>query len=587
MKEKQQSPISWVFQFAGIHKSMYIGSVILALVGVVFSIAPYFVMADIINRLIGGDRDLKGYLISCAVMAVLWILRVLFHACSTTMSHKATFSVIGTVRKKCLDKLSKMSLGDIQSKQSGELKNILVERIDSIETTLAHILPEFTSNLVGSLCILIYLFFLNWKMALAALIPLPIGFIFFFGMMIGYEPSYKRTVKAVKDLNDSAVEYIGGIEVIKVFGKVKSSYEKFLAAAKEGANSYIDWMRKSNFFFSFMMSIMPATLVSVLPIGGIMMKSGTLSVETFILITILSIGLITPLIICMSYSDDLAKLGTVIGEITSILDSKEMERPEKNIKEPQNYTVDFKDVHFGYDKNEVLHGINLQFQEGKFTALVGPSGSGKSTIAKLLASYFDVNSGSISIGNVDVKDMSADSYYKNIAYVSQNNFLFNDTIRENIRMGNLNATDEDVINAAKSCGCHEFIMGLENGYDTVVGDAGGHLSGGEKQRVSIARAMLKNAPIVILDEATAYTDPENEAIIEESVSNLVKGKTLIIIAHRLSTIINADRIYVINEGRVDSCGKHEELLAQNGLYCRMWKSHISTKDSLEGGKKNV
>ena len=587
MKEKQQSPISWVFQFAGIHKSMYIGSVILALVGVVFSIAPYFVMADIINRLIGGNRDLKGYLISCAVMAVLWFLRVLFHACSTTMSHKATFSVIGTVRKKCLDKLSKMSLGDIQSKQSGELKNILVERIDSIETTLAHILPEFTSNLVGSLCILIYLFFLNWKMALAALIPLPIGFIFFFGMMIGYEPSYKRTVKAVKDLNDSAVEYIGGIEVIKVFGKVKSSYEKFLAAAKEGANSYIDWMRKSNFFFSFMMSVMPATLVSVLPIGGIMMKSGTLTVETFILITILSIGLITPLIICMSYSDDLAKLGTVIGEITSILDSKEMERPEKDTKEPENHTVDFKDVHFGYDENEVLHEINLQFEEGKFTALVGPSGSGKSTIAKLLASYFDVNSGSISIGNVNVKDMSADSYYKNIAYVSQNNFLFNDTIRENIRMGNPNATDEDVINAAKSCGCHEFIMGLENGYDTIVGDAGGHLSGGEKQRVSIARAMLKNAPVVILDEATAYTDPENEAIIEESVSKLVKGKTLIIIAHRLSTIMNADKIYVINDGNVDSYGTHEELLAQNGLYSRMWKSHISTKDSLEGGEKNA
>ena len=586
VKEKKRSTCSWLAEFAGIHKNMYVGSVLLAIVGVAFSIAPYFVIADIISRLLNGDKNLNVLLMECVIMACMWLLRVVFHCFSTTLSHKATFHVLGSMKKRCLDKLGRISLGAVQDRSSGALKNTIVERIDSIEITLAHIVPEFTSNLLGALCLIIYLFSINWKMGFVSLITLPVGLLCYMGMMIGYEKDYGRTVKATKDLNDSAVEYIGGIEVIKVFGKVKSSYERFIAAAKEGAASYIDWMRKCNFFFSFALVILPANLITILPIGALMIRGGTLSVQSFILITILSLSIITPIITCASYTDDIRKVGLIVSEVTSILEEADIVRPETDKAVPIDNSVVFKDVHFSYKEAEVLHGVNLSFKQGSVNALVGPSGSGKSTIAKLLASYWDVDSGSISIGGVDIRDLSSENYFKRVAYVSQDNFLFNESVRENIRMGRLDATDQEVEEAAKNCGCHDFIMSLENGYDTIVGDAGGHLSGGERQRIAIARAMLKDAPIVILDEATSYTDPENEAIIQDSVARLVKGKTLIVIAHRLSTIIDSDQIVVVNNGNIDSTGTHEQLLESSKLYASLWQSHIVAKDSL-GGAKNV
>lgn len=575
-------------EFAGQKKSRYILSVLLAVFGALFQMAPYLVMANIIQKLIGGNRNLSDYLVDCLIMAGMWILRVLFHSLSTSASHVATFSVLGNIRKQGLAKLVRMHLGNVQNKGSGELKNILVERIDSIEVTLAHVIPEVTGNICILLATVIYLFVIDWRMALVSLITLPVGFICFMLMMIGYEKNYNRTVKATKNLNDTAVEYIGGIEVIKVFGKAKSSYEKFVAAAKEGAQSYVDWMRRCNVFFTFSMNIMPATLITVLPIGGAMVRSGSLSTANFILVVILAMGLITPIIGCMMYNDDLAKLRTVMGEVTSIIDADEMPRPTEDKEKPKNNTICLKDVHFGYTQDkEILHGINLTFEQGSVNALVGPSGGGKSTIAKLIASYWDTVSGKITIGGADIKQISPEHFYRLVAYVSQDNFLFDVSIRENIRMGNLSATDEEVEKAAKDCGCYDFIMSLENGFDTIVGSGGGHLSGGERQRISIARAMLKNAPIVILDEATAYTDPENEAIIQESVAKLVRGKTLIVIAHRLSTIIDADQIVVVNKGSVEANSAHSQLLKTCDLYRQLWTAHISSKDSLLGGESNV
>ncbi len=581
--QKKKSTFGWVFTFAGQKKSKYIASVCLATIGAAFQILPFFVMARMIDKLLTGDRNLSGYLMDCVIMAVFWLLRVLFHSLSTSQSHQATFAVLGNIRKQGLSKLSRMPLGDIQAKGSGEQKNILVERVDSMEPTLAHVIPEMSSNAAVVLATLVYLFVLDWRMALASLITLPLGMVFFMLMMAGYEKNYARTVAATNILNDTAVEYIGGIEVIKVFGKAKSSYEKFVTAAKEYARSYIDWMNKSNFYFTFAMNIMPATLLSVLPIGGLLLKAGTLTPSTFILIVILSMGLVTPVIGCMKFTDDLAKVGTVIGQVTDILTAPELQRPETDEVAPNGSTVALRDVHFGYDETEVLHGVSLTFREGTVNALVGPSGSGKSTIAKLIASFWDVDSGSIQIGGADIRKISAAHYHKLVAYVSQDNFLFDNTVRENIRMGNPDATDAEVEQAAKDCGCYDFIMGLENGFDTVVGSGGGHLSGGEKQRISIARAMLKNAPVVILDEATAYTDPENEAIIQASVARLVQGKTLIVIAHRLSTVVDADQIAVVNDGRIEAAGTQAELLEHCPLYRTLWNAHIASRDSREGG----
>lgn len=585
--QKEKSTFGWIFTFAGQKKSGYIVSVCLAVVGAAFQILPFFVMAKVIGKLLIGNKDLTGYLMDCAVMAVFWLLRVLFNSLSTVQSHKATFVVLGNIRKQGLAKLAQMPLGDVQAKGSGELKNILVERVDSIEPTLAHVIPEMSSNAVVVLATLVYLFVLDWCMALASLITLPLGMFFFMLMMVGYDKNYARTVSATKALNDTAVEYIGGIDVIKVFGKAKSSYEKFVSAAKECAQSYIDWMNKSNFYFTFAMNIMPATLLAVLPIGGLLMKNGTLMPEKFVLIVILSMGLITPIIGCMKFTDDLAKVDTIISQVTDILTAPELPRPKTNMQILTDNTVKLKDVHFGYGDEEVLHGVNLTFHEGTVNALVGPSGSGKSTIAKLIASFWDVSSGSITVGGEEIRKISAEYYHKLVAYVSQDNFLFDNTVRENIRMGRPDATDTEVEQAAKNCGCYDFIMGLENGFDTVVGSGGGHLSGGEKQRISIARAMLKNAPIVILDEATAYTDPENEAIIQESVARLVRGKTLIVIAHRLSTIVDADQIVVINDGHVEATGTQTELLEKCSLYRTLWNVHIASRDSAKGSSDHV
>ena len=312
--------------------------------------------------------------------------------------------------------------------------------------------------------------------------------------------------------------------------------------------------------------------------------NGSLTVSDFVLCIILSLGLITPLITVMSYSDDLGKLRTILGEVTDVLSWEELKRPSEDRAWTDGYSVILSNVTFGYHEKEVLHGINMKIQEGTVNALVGPSGSGKSTIAKLIASLWDVNSGSIQIGGVDIRDLSLEEYNRKVAYVSQDNYLFDDTIRENIRMGRLDASDQEVEEVAKKSGCHEFIMQLESGYDTIVGGAGGHLSGGERQRIAIARAMLKDAPIVILDEATAYTDPENEAIIQASVAKLVQGKTLLVIAHRLSTIADADRIFVIEDGKVSEEGTHSQLLENGRLYAKMWESHIGVKNmEKEGG----
>lgn len=582
--EKSKSTGEWIMEFTGTHRSKYVWSVITATAGVVCGIIPYIIVADIIKQLLEGNKNWNDYTNSFVLLLVLWLLRVVFHGISTSLSHNATFAVLGNIRKMVCEKLAILPLGYVLDTPSGSLKNVIVERIDSIETTLAHVVPEFTANLLGTLGMVIYLFAIDWRMALASLATFVLGLTAYMGMMKDYESDYQNTIDKTKILNDTAVEYINGIEVVKAFGKAKSSYDRFVVAAKDGAACYVEWMRKCNVFFSIAMVLAPATMLTVLPIGGLLYRGGSLTAVDFIMIIVLAVGVIAPIITCMSYSDDLGHIGIILGEVTRILSAKELVRPEEVKKMPESNTITMENVTFGYKEKEVLHGINLQFVEGTVNALVGPSGSGKSTIAKLVATLWDVDGGSISIGGVDVRELPLSAYNQRVAYVSQDNYLFDASIMENIRMGKAGATDEEVINVAKQSGVHDFIMQLENGYDTIAGGAGGHLSGGERQRIAIARAMLKDAPIVILDEATAYTDPENDAIIQSAVAQLVKGKTLIIIAHRLSTIADSDNIVVIKDGKVDSQGTHEELLSQNGLYSEMWQAHMSVKDTNAGGE---
>ena len=579
MKEKKRSAFSWILEWAGQKRSAYVWSVVLATGSVIFKVIPYFVIADVVKMFLDSNMEFKAYLVKAVWIALSFILAELLHSISTALSHKATFTVLANIRKSCCEKLARVPLGYVKDTSSGTFKNILVERIDSIETTLAHIVPEFTSNLLAPVIILIYFFLTDWRLALWSLVPVVVGFLSYFGMMLDYKPSFERTVQTTKDLNDAAVEYIDGIEVIKAFGKTESSYAKFTKAAMAYADSFISWMKRCSIFHALMMVVTPYTLLTVLPFGAHYVENGTLTIPDFIMCIILSLGIVGPLITVGSYTDDLGKIGVIVGEVVGILEQPELKRPAESTAVPKDHSITLTDVKFGYHDKEILHGVNMELAAGTVNAIVGPSGSGKSTIAKLIASLWDVNSGSIKIGGTDIKQLSLTDFNQKIAYVAQDNYLFNESVRENIRQGNPDATDEQVIEVTKKSGCYDFIMQLENGFDTIVGGAGGHLSGGERQRISIARAMLKDAPIVILDEATAYTDPENEAILQNSIAKLVAGKTLIVIAHRLSTVKDSDQIFVINEGNVEAHGTHEELLASCTLDKEMWNAHISAKDT--------
>lgn len=565
-KKKERSVISWLADFAGSKKAEYAVSVIAALLGVACSLFPYLIMIELIGALVNGTAGLDRCINRCLIMGIWWVARYLLHSLSTMISHHATFSVLAEIRMRLMKKLSTLPLGTVQERSSGSYKSIIVERVDSIEVTLAHMLPEMTSNIVGALAVLVLLFCVDWRMALATLIVLPVGGAFFMMMFSGYGPKFRRAVESTKNLNDTAVEYINGIEVIKAFGRAKTSYGKFVAAAKEGADCYIEWMRSCLFGQSAGMAIIPSTLLGILPIGCLLYMNGSLPAETFITVIILSFGVMQPIITAFSYTDDIAQVRTIVGEVTDILEKKDLNRPKSAKVLPKDNSIELKNVRFSYRDEEVLHGVSLKVEAGTVNALVGPSGSGKSTIARLIASLWDVDSGSIELGGADIKELPLSECTRRISFVSQDNYLFDLSVRDNIRMGRKEATDEEVAEAAKKCGCHDFIMSLENGYDTVCGSSGGHLSCGERQRISIARAMLKDAPIVILDEATANVDPENEKDLVEAIEELTHDKTVVMIAHRLKTVRNADMIFVADGGRIVRQGTHDELIGQDGLY---------------------
>ena len=574
----KRSAASWLVELAKGRYGEYALSVLAALLGVACSLIPYFIIIRIITALVNGTAELSRCLTLCAWMAGCWVLRYVLHSVSTSLSHHATFHVLANARTRLLDKLATLPLGTVLDRSSGSYKNIIVERVDSIETTLAHLLPEMTANIVGALAVLVLLFIEDWRMGLSMLIVVPLGVLCFMSMFSGYNEKFQRTVTATKALNDTAVEYISGIEVIKAFNQGKNSYAKFRDRVLANASYYYQWMKRCQFQMSLGYAIAPATLITILPFGWIFYRNGSLSAEAFLTIIILSMGIVGPLLAAMSFVDSLAKVGTTVANVDGILKAEEQQHGEKPA-ELFGSEIVMEHVSFGYhEEKEILHDISLKIPMGTMTALVGPSGGGKSTIAKLIAGFWDVNQGKIMLGGVDEREIPLTQLYDQVAFVTQDNYLFDDTIRENIRMGRVEATDQEVETVAKAAGCDEFIRGLENGYDTRVGGGGAHLSGGERQRIAIARAMLKDAPIVILDEATAYMDPENETKVQRAVTKLVAGKTVIVIAHRLSTITGADQILLIQDGTLAASGTHEELLQKSALYKEMWQAHLGVKE---------
>ena len=553
-------------------------AIILALFGVIFGIVPYFCAAKVVVGLVNEEKRFSFYVLWCAIAAGGYFLRTLLYNLALAYSHKGTFRILRDIRQRVLEKLPKLPLGSVMDISSGKLKQVIVDQVESMETTLAHLLPEMTSNLIAPILVIGYMLALDWRMALLSLVSIPLGMVFMMIIMKNYAKDYEQSVKVTQDMNETIVEYIGGIEVIKAFNQGKNSYAKFTDRVKANASYYYNWMKRCQFGIALAYSIAPTTLITVLPLGFLFYAKGSLTVDSFITIIILSMSIVGPLLAAMGFIDNLAKIGTTVGTVDELLNAQEQNHGTTKVN-LKNRDIVLRNVSFGYNKDkEILHKINLSIPRGTVTALVGPSGSGKSTVAKLIAGFWDVNEGEISIGGIDVRNIPLPQLYGEVAFVSQDNFLFDDTVMNNIRMGNTKATDEEVMRVAKEAGCDDFIKALEKGYETKVGGGGAHLSGGEKQRISIARAMLKNSPIVVLDEATAYIDPENEAIIQKAVAKLVRGKTLILIAHRLSTITGADKIVVVNEGDIDAEGTHDELLKKSKLYNDMWAAHIGMRE---------
>ena len=575
---KEQSPVGRIWALGEKEHGRLITAVILAVVGVACGMVPYFAAAKIIVLLLAGETAFSAYLPWLAAALGGFLIRTVLYNGALGISHKATFGILMTIRQKLLAKLPRLPLGTVMDTQSGKLKEIIVDQVDSMETTLAHLFPEMTANIVAPVLTVVYLFILDWRLALLSLAVFPVAFIFMMTVMGGYAKDYEGAVKATTEMSGTMIEYINGIEVIKAFNQGKASYQKLTDKVRANAQYYYNWMRRSQLGMSMAYAFFPAQMLTVLPFGWLFYTHGTLTIETFVTVIILALGMAAPIVAAFNFVDTLAQVGTTVSQVDEILKAEEQEHGSESV-DLADHRIEVKNVSFGYhDDKEILHGVTLSIPQNSMTALVGPSGSGKSTLAKLIAGFWDVKSGSITMGGHDLKAIPLRELYDQAAFVSQDNYLFDDTVRENIRMGRRDATDAEVEAAAHDAGCDSFIGDLEKGFDTMVGGGGAHLSGGERQRIAIARAMLKNAPIIILDEATAYIDPENEAVIQKAVAKLVENKTVIVIAHRLSTITGADNIAVVKDGRIEAQGRHEELLCNCALYRGMWQAHIGAKD---------
>ena len=571
MPAAHSTTVSRLMSFAREAHGGLTASVVLAVLGAAAGIVPYIAAAQILTLICAGMYELGPIATAASVALVGYLGSVWLASASTIISHRCAFITLNSIRKALTDKLSRVPMGTVLDQPSGTFKTLIVDTVEKLELPLAHMVPELTANTLIPILMLAYLFVLDWRLALISLITIPVGICCYMGMMKDYGPRYARVLDASKNMDAAIVEYIGGIEVIKGFNQSTASYGRYVDAVRANEDAKVTWFRQTNPFYVAGVTIMPSCLIGVLPLGSLLYLSGDISASALITCIILALGLVKPLMQALRYTDSLAMVDSTVAEVSTLLDAPEMKRPSTPVEIP-NYRITFDKVSFGYGKEEVLHGISLAIEPHTMTALVGPSGSGKSTVARLIASFWEADGGSVGIGGIDVKNIPLEQVMRSISYVTQDNYLFDLSVRENIRMGKPDASDAEVEEAAQRASCHEFICALPADYDTCVGSAGARLSGGERQRIAIARAVLKNAPIVILDEATAFTDPENEAAIQASISGLVAGKTLIIIAHHLSTIVGADKIVVMDHGRVSAEGTHHELLESSSLYRSLWNA---------------
>ena len=580
MKQQKESWVKILFSFASPCKGKMTLSVLCAILSVAGGFIPFWAVYEILIAFIDRTVTLDGILFWCLVGAAGYLIRCVCYGTSTILAHISAYTILQGIRLKIANRLMKAPLGEVMGRQIGYLKNIIMDKVEDLEPPLAHMIPELTSNLLLPIAIFVWMLAIDWRMGLAVLIAPVLAMIPMFFLMRNYNSQYAAYMEANNHVNSIIIEYVEGIEVVKAFNQSTSSYEKFVGAVQSFKEFTLAWFKSTWKIMNLMMAIMPTTLLGVLPVGLLLVQNGSISPAELAMGIILSLSIVGPLMKATTFINEAKSMEFAVEAANELLNLPILPDSGKIVSIPHNDIV-LDRVFFSYDgseQNDVLQGVSLKMPEGSFTALVGPSGGGKSTVARLIARFWDVTGGSITIGGKNIKELSIRQLSEMVSFVTQDNFLFNCSLKENIRLGNPNATDEEVYAAARAACCDEFIARLDKGYDTPAGDAGKRLSGGEKQRIAIARAILKNAPIVILDEATAFTDPQNEDKIQKSIMALSKGKTLLVIAHRLSTIQNADQIIVLKKGQIVDCGKQEELLNRCPLYADMWKAHIGAKN---------
>ena len=587
MPNKEPGAIRQLFAFVGESNSKMRISIFLAVLGEMFGIVPFLMVALLADELYRGTATIQRVLFFCGIAAICQLIKMLLTWRSSLMSHKISFTILKNIREAITDRMAKVPMGIMLETPTGAFKNLIVDNVAKLEDSMAHFMPELPSNIAAPLCSILLIFILDWRMGLASLITIPLGILFFAAMMRGYGPRMENYMRSANDMNSSLVEYVNGIQVIKAFNRSASSYGKYSKSVNYFHDSTMEWWSQCWFWNAAARAVLPSTLLGTLPVGAWLYMEGTLSLPVFLISLVVPLGFVAPLMKVSEAMEQVSMIKGNLEQVTAFLKTPELVRPSEPVSLGER-TYQFEDVHFGYKETEVLHGISFQTRPGTMTAIVGPSGSGKSTIAKLMAGFWDVTSGSVRFGGQDIRQIPFEQLMGEISYVAQDNFLFDKSIRENIRMGNPAATDEEVEDAAKAANCHDFIMQLEQEYDTLAGDAGDRLSGGERQRITIARAMLKPSSVVILDEATAYADPENEALIQQAISKLVAGKTLIVVAHRLNTIRNADQILVVANGNIAGRGTQEELLRECPIYQKMWQDYAGTIEEadMKGGVEN-
>lgn len=564
-------------------------SVVLSILSIISGLMPYYCIYRGIDLYIRNmdQVPVQDIVRWCLLALLFYAIKIVSFSASTWISHIAAYHILEGLRLRLTDRFLKAPLGEVEGHSIGEIKSIMVEKIENMEPPIAHMIPEGSGHILLPVISFLALLTIDWRIALASLVTVPVSLVFMALTMVISGKSFTQYDESNAQMNSTIVEYIEGIEVIKAFGRAGTSYEKYAKAILDYKKFVVKWLSSTWITMKMTFALFPSTLLGTLPVGLYLTMNGHITISELVLAVMLSMSMVTSFAKIEVFSENIREMQYNIESIQDFLTMQELPEPSERAK-ITNHDIRMENVHFSYtgeDKDEILHGIDLTMPEGSFTALVGPSGGGKSTVAKLLSRFWDVTDGSITIGGVNIKEMPLEQLSEMVSFVTQDNFLFRCSIMENIRLGNPAASDEEVKEAAKKACCEEFIEKLPQGYDTPAGEAGKRLSGGEKQRIAIARIMLKNAPIVILDEATAFTDPENENKLQKSIEELTKGKTLLVIAHRLSTITAADKIVVLKNGNIEAEGTQEELLTSCPLYERMWQAHVGAKHWAVGVQK--